>query len=333
MNFPRILNQLEHSLCAVLDRVGFQRSQQLRALVKELEQRVRQRAGGHVLLHQHPRQPLPGIAFGVFDLVAPACSQRIGYQQHGLVQGQQLAEGVAARAAQNHVGHGQRVGHLIGKEFLLAVAFHSHEAFVQVALAAQVKYVKAGEQLGQGFAQAAVDALCAQAAARHEQHGFLSVEPGQRQPGGPAAAEQLRPERGARQYAFFTQRAGTFGEGRRHLGGKSRADAIRQAGSEIAFMAYGGHAAQPRTKHHRHAHKAALGEAHIRLQAAHDGVIGDVGEPGHHLALDAALCADIVDFVARLAQMRNQAQMRGHVPGGAAPRQYDAFAHGALLSW
>ena len=128
-------------------------------------------------------------------------------------------------------------------------------------------------------------------------------------------------------------------------------------------MAYGGHAAQPRTKHHRHAHKAALGEAHIRLQAAHernalkrapdhpegvgevlhaevaaklaafDGVIGDVGEPGHHLALDAVLCADIVDFVARLAQMRNQAQMRGHVPGGAAPRQYDTFAHGALLSW
>ena len=128
-------------------------------------------------------------------------------------------------------------------------------------------------------------------------------------------------------------------------------------------MAYGRHAAQPRSKHHRHAHEAALGKAHVGLEAAHeadalkrapdhpegvgevlhaevaaqlaafDGVVGDVGELGHHLPLDAVFRADIVDLVARLAQVRDQAQMGRDVPGGAAARQYDAFAHGALLSW
>ena len=223
--------------------------------------------------------------------------------------------------------------------------------------------VEACQQLRQGFAQAAVDALRAQAAARHEQHGLLSVESSQRQPGRTASAEQLRPERGARQHALVSQRAGAFGERRRHFGGEARADAVGQPGGEVALVAYGRHAAQPGAEHHRHAHKAALGKAHVGPEPAHesnalkrapddaegigevlqaeiaaqlaafDGMVGDVGKPGDHLVLNAVFRADVVDVVACLAQMRNQAQVRGHVPGGAAPGQYDAFAHGALLSW
>ena len=123
---------------------------------------------------------------------------------------------------------------------------------------------------GRGFAQAAVDALRAQAAARHEQHGLRPSNPASARPARAAAAEQLRPGGVPVSTPFLPSARAHSGKVAATLVANRAQMRFARPGSEIAFMAYGGHAAQPRTKHHRHAHKAALGEAHIRLQAAHE---------------------------------------------------------------
>ena len=277
------------------------------------------------------------------------------------MQRKQLAEGVAAGAAQHQIGHSQGIRHFGREELLLAIALLIQQAFVQIALAAQMEHIHLGQQIGQGFPQALVDALSAQTAAGHQQHRLLAVKASHGKASRPAALKQFRTQRRTGIHALLPPRLGAFREGGGHLGGKLGTDAVGKARGQVAFVADSGHTAQPRADDHRHADEAALGEAHIGLQFAHqpDGlerapddperigkvlqaeiaaqfaafhrVIGDARNLGDHLVLDAVFRADVMNIIAHFLQAGNQAQVGRHMTGSTAARQNDSLAHPMYL--
>ncbi len=217
--------------------------------------------------------------------------------------------------------------------------------------------VKGRQQGRQCRTQRLVDRLRAQGAAHHQQHGLLAGEAQAFQACGSVTCEKLRAQGRADAFRLAAQHRGAFGEGGGDTLGEGRAELVGQAGGQVGLMAHHRDAVQPRAEHHRHGHKAALGEAHIGLDLAHqtgglhrtredaegvgevlpveiatqlagfDRVIGQAVDGGELLRLHALFRADVVDLIALFQQMGQQRQIRGDVTHRAAASEDDPFAH------
>ena len=164
----------------------------------------------------------------------------------------------------------------------------------------------------------------------------MAVKAGQPEAARAVAGENLRAKRRTRQNALRGEQLCALRERRADGFGERLAQLVGQPRRDIAFVHHHRHAADGRAEDDRNADKAALGEHDIRLQPADDADalerarddaegIGEVfpieiaaqlagadrviGYALHRLnqcALDAVLCADIVNIPALLEQMGDE---------------------------
>ena len=200
--FGVLIDLLQHGVDAVAGGLGVHGLIERAPVVVQLFDGLDQRIRGHVLLHQHVAQPAGAEGLRVQDLVAAAGRLGIGDQQRGLAGGEDLAQRVGAGAGDDDVGAGVGVGHLLVHVFILHIAGIAVVAGVAVALAAQVQHLEVRGELGQGQPEGLVDGLGPGGAAHHHQHRAAVVEAEPAKARLPAAAQKLRPDRGARVHAL-----------------------------------------------------------------------------------------------------------------------------------
>ena len=355
------MDQLHHVADAVGGAFALHRVDQAAAVAVGLHDHVEQRLGRHVLLHQHARQAALLERLRVEDLVAAAGLLRIGDQQGGLVQREDLAQRVGAGAGDQHVRAGVGVAHVLVEVFHLVVVFHALDLGIEVAPAAQVQDLEALGQLLDRLAHALVDGLRAAGAAHHHQHGPGRIQVEDADAFLAAAVEQLLAHRRTGDAALFAHGGRGLGEGAAQHLAEGDGYSVGQAGGHIGLVDQHRHAGQARAVDHRHGDEATLGEDDVRLDlsdqrgrlegpldhaerigevlhvevppqlAAFDHVIGDAGQRLDQTPLDAVGRADIVDLPALFFQTGDQRQVGGDVSGGAAACQDDLLHRRGLL--
>ena len=164
---------------------------------------------------------------GIVDLIAATRPQGQGDQERGFLQREEFEEGGRARARDNALCRGKKMGQVVGGVFKLRVPLGLVEGRIEIALPAQVTDLVLGEQIGKRSANRRVHRTRSQATPHDERDGFCRREPAQIAALLGIAMGEFRAHGNARVNRFLRgQVFGGFGKGMADAAGERKGEFV-----------------------------------------------------------------------------------------------------------